>query len=130
MVDIADRFFAPTEVADLNQQSSANQDDYFFNFWTLKEAYIKARGMGLSIPLDKFAFTLGPPTSILCDPSLGDNSQEWTFWLFKPGQGHKTALAVRKNPSERYSLNIRKVIPLAASHSLDCEFLSRPYDPS
>ncbi len=59
--DIPGRFFAPREVADLRALPEHDQPRVFFDYWTLKEAYIKARGMGLSLPLSDFAFCLRPP---------------------------------------------------------------------
>ena len=56
--DVADRFFAPREVADLQSLPDEEQQRVFFDYWTLKEAYIKARGFGLALPLGDFAFTL------------------------------------------------------------------------
>src|SRR5205823_5574435 len=55
-IDVADRYFAPQEVAVLNASPQHEQQYRFFEYWTFKESYIKARGMGLSLPLDKFSF--------------------------------------------------------------------------
>ena len=58
LLEIADRFMAPVEARDIAALPPDAQALRFFTYWTLKEAYIKARGMGLSIPLDKFWFLL------------------------------------------------------------------------
>src|SRR6185436_4436818 len=55
-IAVADRFFAPQEVAALAATPADRQQYRFFEYWTFKESYIKARGMGLSLPLDKFGF--------------------------------------------------------------------------
>ena len=55
------RFFAPREVSDLQRLPDDEQQRVFFDYWTLKEAYIKARGFGLALPLGDFAFKLNPP---------------------------------------------------------------------
>ena len=56
---LATRYFSPLESATLCALPSEEQQRAsFFNFWTLKEAYIKAVGMGLAIPLDAFSFIL------------------------------------------------------------------------
>ena len=51
---IADRFFAPAEIAALRASHESQRRQRFFELWTLKESYIKARGLGLAIPLDQF----------------------------------------------------------------------------
>src|SRR5690606_16111721 len=48
-VDVADTFFAPGEVAALRALPLEQQPERFFEYWTLKESYIKARGLGLMI---------------------------------------------------------------------------------
>jgi 4'-phosphopantetheinyl transferase len=55
-MDVADRFFSPVEVSALAVVPLQQQQYRFFEYWTFKESYIKARGMGLSLPLDKFSF--------------------------------------------------------------------------
>ena len=53
---IAHQFFAPEELAELQALPRAQQHDRFFEYWTLKESYIKARGMGLSLPFELVQF--------------------------------------------------------------------------
>lgn len=57
---IAERFFSPDEINELKMLPEAQQLQAFFNCWSRKEAYIKALGKGLSIPLAKFSVTLSP----------------------------------------------------------------------
>jgi 4'-phosphopantetheinyl transferase len=68
--------------------------DTLFAFWTLKEAYIKAVGKGLAIPLDAFAFTLDP-LSISFFPPLDDDPAAWSFQRHRPTPEHALALAIR-----------------------------------
>lgn len=94
-VELADRFFAPAEVAALRARPEAHQRDRFFDLWTLKESYIKARGEGLAIPLDSFAFTLeGDTISITIDPRAGDVGARWRFALADVGPAHRVAVAL------------------------------------
>jgi len=78
---IADRFFAPAEVAALQRLPESEQRTRFFTYWTLKEAYIKARGMGLAIPLRQFWFDLDEAAGIgfATDEALEDPAESWRF---------------------------------------------------
>jgi 4'-phosphopantetheinyl transferase len=65
---IAQRFFSDGEAAALRALPEDAQRERFFAYWTLKEAYIKARGLGLALPLGAFAFALdGDDISIAFD---------------------------------------------------------------
>jgi 4'-phosphopantetheinyl transferase len=57
---LAARTFAPGEVAALRAAPQSQQLDEFFRYWTCKEAYVKARGAGLSLPFDQFTVELPP----------------------------------------------------------------------
>src|SRR5689334_16474193 len=85
-IDIADRYFAPTEVSALNNVPPQQQQYRFFEYWTFKESYIKARRMGLSLPLDKFSFHYPNDRAleIAIDPELADDPARWQFWQFQP----------------------------------------------
>lgn len=100
-VGVADRFFSPFEAAALRRQPAARQRDRFFDYWTLKEAYIKARGMGLAIPLDHFSYHLDEPSGIRISfaPELDDSPYRWEFSLRTLGR-HRIATAIEKRPGE------------------------------
>ncbi|UJF34754.1 4'-phosphopantetheinyl transferase family protein [Paenibacillus hexagrammi] len=55
-INIAKQFFCRDEYMDLLNKDGIEQTEYFFKLWTLKESYMKARGMGLSIPMNSFSF--------------------------------------------------------------------------
>src|SRR5262245_60905547 len=78
-VAIADRYFAPAEVAALRSLPAGAQRDRFYEYWTLKESYMKARGLGLALPLGKFWFTLAPPAPPRIDiaPPIVDRPERW-----------------------------------------------------
>jgi 4'-phosphopantetheinyl transferase len=113
-VSIADGFFSPREVAALRTLPEAHRRARFFDYWTLKEAYIKARGMGLSIPLDQFSFLLdaGPPIRVAFDPRLGDDAATWQFAQFDLSPKHRTAAAVRRGPGPDLRFVVRETAPL------------------
>lgn len=58
--EIAERFFSSTENEAFRSMPVASRYDIFFSCWTRKEAFVKARGEGLSCPLDSFDVSIGP----------------------------------------------------------------------
>ncbi|WP_437585697.1 4'-phosphopantetheinyl transferase family protein [Sorangium sp. So ce1000] len=113
-VEIADRFFSPGEVRALRALPPERQRARFFEYWTLKESYIKARGMGLAIPLDQFSFHLddGPAIGISFDPRLGDDRSAWQFALYQPSARHTMAAAIRSGDGPPLSIELRETVPL------------------
>jgi 4'-phosphopantetheinyl transferase len=100
--DLAARFFAAAENDQLARAPAGHRRELFFRFWTLKEAYIKARGLGLSLPLADFSFDLsapGPPP-IAFAPAFGDDPRDWQFAEFRPTPRHALALAVHRPAGE------------------------------
>lgn len=94
-VELAERYFAPAEVAALRALPEARRRDRFFDLWTLKEAYIKARGLGLAIPLDSFAFSLEhDAVAIAIAPEANEApGARWRFHLTDVGTSHRLAIA-------------------------------------
>ena len=113
-VTIADRFFSPSEVEELRGQPEERRRARFFDYWTLKEAYIKARGMGLAIPLDHFSFQLSPglPVGIAFDPRLDDDPTSWQFEQIRPTANHLVSVAIRRKNEDDLRLVVRRVTPL------------------
>jgi 4'-phosphopantetheinyl transferase len=98
--NISRRFFSPEETAELLQLPSAEKTTAFFNCWARKEAYIKAMGGGLSIPLDSFRVTLRPGVGARM-VSIGgseDAGRRWTLNAFDPAPEYAGAIAYRDEP--------------------------------
>ncbi|HEV7600770.1 MAG TPA: 4'-phosphopantetheinyl transferase superfamily protein [Bradyrhizobium sp.] len=92
---LAPSVFAPAEVATLERTAELDRPDVFFAFWTLKEAYIKARGMGLSLKLDGFAFDLsGTHPRASFNDRCPDDASRWQFRRYRPTATHALAVAV------------------------------------
>lgn len=102
---LAQTVFADTELAKLTSARSMERREIFFNHWTLKEAYIKARGMGLSLPLKAIWFEVsnGSP-EVFFSPEVADDPSRWNFRQFSPTENHRMALAVSFAP---YQVSLR-----------------------
>ncbi len=94
--EIAARFFSPAEIAVLRSLPRELQPPAFFNCWTRKEAFIKARGMGLSLSLDQFvvAFAPGESPALVSAADDPQAAEHWAIAALEPGDGYAAALAV------------------------------------
>jgi 4'-phosphopantetheinyl transferase len=92
-VALAQHYFAPREIDDLRATPGEAQLDRFFRYWTLKESYIKARGLGLSLPLNRFWFNLDGPIRIHFEPGFDSHPGEWVFQQQRLASGHWLATA-------------------------------------
>jgi 4'-phosphopantetheinyl transferase len=96
VAEIAERFFSRREVAMLRTLPTEVQCQAFFRCWTRKEAYIKARSEGLSLPLDQFDVSLAPGESAAILGTQPDPSEasRWSLQELTPAPGYVAALAV------------------------------------
>ncbi|HCM48572.1 MAG TPA: 4'-phosphopantetheinyl transferase [Colwellia sp.] len=131
---IAERYFSPKESTELFALPEAEQRHRFFDYWTLKESYIKAWGLGLAIPLTDFSFNINDKSykhkdlfTIKQDISLSfaqhrvDEPTIWRSWLIYPtaaidkNQEHRIALSLRTkadNQETDYQLRFFDTLPL------------------
>jgi 4'-phosphopantetheinyl transferase len=92
---LADHFFSPPEVAKLRALPAQLRTAAFFNYWTRKEAYVKARGEGLSIPLDQFDVSRGPLEPIILLEKMNHSEEtRWSLVELTPVAGYAAALVV------------------------------------
>jgi len=91
---IAATRFASREAESIARLDGDRRLRAFYRCWTVKEAYLKARGIGLSIPLDRVVVSVdeGPPAIVALD---GDDPSAWSVEAFEPGPELVGALAVR-----------------------------------
>jgi 4'-phosphopantetheinyl transferase len=94
--EIANRFFSPSEVSCLNAVADEHRAEAFFNCWTRKEAFIKAIGTGLSLPLNQFAVTLAPgePAQLLETTWDEREASRWSIKSIDVGQNYVAAVAL------------------------------------
>lgn len=93
---MAAHFFSPHEQAQLKALPPHLQHKAFFTCWTRKEAYLKARGDGLTLPLDQFDVSLQPgrPAALLQTAFDPGEAARWSLQELQPGRGYAAALAV------------------------------------
>lgn len=98
--EIAERFFSSNEVAQLRSLSPQMQTEAFFNCWTRKEAYIKARGEGLSHPLNQFDVSLvqGEPAALVATRPDAQEAFRWSLKELKCKAGYAASLVVEGHP--------------------------------
>jgi len=96
--ELARTCFTDEELAWLESAVPLDRNDRFTDLWTLKEAYLKARGTGLALPLHQFsvrprdAYDAG----IAFDAALGDDPAAWQFRRFCPAPGYRMAVALQR----------------------------------
>jgi len=131
---IAERYFSEAETTELFSLAVDKQRNRFFDYWTLKESYIKAWGLGLAIPLADFSFAINDTVQmsnemfdIKSDIDLSfathreDEPQIWRSWLLYPTiaideqQEHRIALSLRAQEDNQvtdYKLRFFDTLPL------------------
>jgi 4'-phosphopantetheinyl transferase len=102
------RYCAPCEIEDIERQGPSAWHDQFLKYWTLKEAYLKARGLGIAVHLSDLSFTLGSDAIRLerLNALSVEDDAEWAFVLDAFGPSHFVAAAVTARPDVRPTFTI------------------------
>lgn len=96
MERLARRYFARGELDFLDGLPPQERRRGFFVVWTLKEAFLKARGEGISLPLSSFSFDPSrSPPGLTCEAGLEDDPGAWSFRYASPDPEHVMAWAWR-----------------------------------
>lgn len=97
---VVPRYCAPDEVRDIQAHGPHGWHDRFLLYWTLKEAYLKARGLGISVALADISFAVdggAPRVDFL--GSLAGTDNRWTFQIVRPTTEHVLAVAAPSDPA-------------------------------
>lgn len=106
---IVERFFAPAERQTFGTLGHSHQLVGFYSGWTRKEAYVKARGDGLSLPTTAFEMEIVPdrrPRLVRFDEEP-DEVDRWSFETFEPADGYLGAVAVEGDPERELEVVVR-----------------------
>lgn len=90
---LADRYFSPAERVAL-ARAGDEQGRRFIEIWTLKEAFVKATGAGVTRALDAFSFAVDETFSVTFEPPPGESAALWQFAMFAPLEPYRIAVAV------------------------------------
>jgi len=109
----AERFLSSLELAHLRSLPEEARRERFFDYWTLKEAYLKAREEGLSLPLEAFSVLLGDagPIRLEVSPPIVDDAASWQLELWSPTPEHRLALCVRRGAGPALEVDVRWMKP-------------------
>ena len=115
--DLARRFFSAAEATALEAVPAPDRLSRFFDYWTLKEAYLKARGTGLTLPLDSFTMQIesGKPAQIQFTAADDDDPASWQIVQFDPSRRHRLAVAVRRRGAD-LAVDFREFVPSMTQH--------------
>lgn len=108
---VAEAYFSADEVLSLSACLPQQRASRFWELWTLKESYIKARGMGLSLPLDSFGFSLDESRSVRLT-SAGEPVGGWWFCQWRASADHVMAVCVERDCAAPPAPLVRRVVPL------------------
>lgn len=99
---LAERFFAPEENEVYRALPEVEKRAAFFRCWTRKEAYIKALGIGLSHPLDRFVVSLAPdrPAALLSSIDDPQAMQRWLVIHLEPHSDYVGAIALESRSAQ------------------------------
>jgi len=96
-MDIARRFFSVAEYDSLATVPDLLRREAFYQCWTRKEAFVKAKGVGMSLPLSSFDVSVGPdaPPALLATRWNPSEVNRWTIHALDPGSDYAGSLAVQ-----------------------------------
>lgn len=112
--EIRDRYLSPLEASALRSAGPGERDQRLLAYWTLKEAYVKARGTGLDASLQGLSFHLdeGPGIRLSCSGEPDEDPENWTFVRTSAGPEHALALAFQKRSTGAVRIHEALALPL------------------
>jgi len=111
---IGERYFSASEAAALRALPGDKIPPRFFEYWTLKESYVKALGVGLALALDQFSFTISGSRISAAFHQRAEDGGHWRFQLVEASPCHIVAVGADTGGAD-LSLRAEHVMPIGAS---------------
>lgn len=114
VLEVAESVFSPHELRELEGLTDpAEKRRRAVDLWTLKESYIKARGMGLSLSLAEISMIFSDPSGVRLElgPAVGDRPDRWRFEQ-RDAHEHRISVCVEGAPDRPVEVHVRDVVPL------------------
>lgn len=109
--EVARRFFSPDEVAGLEQFYGLRRQEAFYRCWTRKEAFVKAKQVGLSLALDQFDVTLdSEPAALLRTRWDESEAARWSLYNLDVGTDYAGAMAIEARGSKLSSWRLDEIV--------------------
>jgi 4'-phosphopantetheinyl transferase len=110
---IARRVLSARELTDLETQPSETKQSRLLEYWTLKEAYLKARGVGMSVAMRDLSFALDDPgiRLVTVDADAKSSPDAWSFTITRPTSSHTLALALGPPDGPSRTVEVREGLP-------------------
>ncbi|MCF6522339.1 4'-phosphopantetheinyl transferase superfamily protein [Streptomyces sp. JJ36] len=108
--DLLHQVLSEAELEELRHLPARAWKSRFLDVWVFKEAYAKARGQGISLPLRdiSFLFAGGPQPRLTLKPSLGDRPDDWLYDFVRVPADFHAAVCIGRRGDERLRLVLRE----------------------
>lgn len=126
IASLAQRYFSMQESEAMLAMPVAQWNERFFDLWTLKEAFLKACGTGLTTPLHEFSFSLdGGAIEVSFSPLLAEDPLAWHFWQLQLDRGYRLSLAVNDGQGRDFQLKVKQGIPMQEFNQVSPDIVCR-----
>lgn len=126
-LEIMEHVLTPAEAAELESLPEVERSIRFFEYWVLKESYVKAIGTGLSFPLRECRFDLQHAASISLVSAAGHRhvNADWYFWLLRIAGRFVLSICAQQREQSDLRLSLTRTVPLLGDQPARCEVLRR-----
>jgi 4'-phosphopantetheinyl transferase len=114
--------FSKKEISQIEALEGEGYRDRFFSLWTLKEAYMKADGRGMSLPLKSFSFVFDKENKSLVgfESSHVASDENWLFWQYETPFDSYISMALRSEFKDCASYEVKLKNITGFSQAIDC----------